>query len=234
MKQIFIFILLAVFTTAWANAQNKTEKRSTNPFSEISLRVDAMLYIEQGDEHSITITANDQTLDKIIVEVNDGKLVIRFGFEDRWMSNFKPGKIEIHVVAKNIYNLSVQGSGNIYAEKELESHTLEINIAGSGDIKLNNLKCDKVDATITGSGDIVIEGESKGREIEILIAGSGDVMTSAFEAEVAYVKIAGSGDCEVNASQFLEVNIYGSGDVKYTGAPSIKSQIAGSGSVYQK
>lgn len=231
-KLIFLIILSVIAVTT--NAQNRTVKRSTNPFSEVSLRVDADLYIEQGDEHSIEITADDKTLDKIIVEVNEDKLIIRFSFEDRWMSDFKPGHMEIHVTTKNIYELSVQGSGNIYAQKPLETHTLELYIAGSGDIQLSNVICDKIDATIAGSGDIVFNGKSTGREIEILVAGSGDVIASDFEAEVAYVKIAGSGDCEVNASKFLEVNVYGSGDVKYLGEPNIKSQVAGSGRVYQK
>lgn len=234
MKRILLFLCIALLSINWANAQTRTEKRSTNPFSAVSLRVAADLYIEQGDENSIEITASDETLDKIIVEVNDDKLIIRFSFEDRWISDFKPSKMEIHVVTKTIYELSVQGSGNIYAENPIETHTLDLNIAGSGDIKLAAVKSDKIDATVTGSGDIIFNGESEGREIEILVAGSGDVIASDFAAEVAYIKIAGSGNCEVNASKFLEVNVYGSGDVKYIGEPDIKSSIAGSGRIYQK
>ena len=234
MKQILLLVILSVFTVSWATAETRTEKRNTNPFSEVSLRVSADLYIEQGDEHSIEITANDETLRKIIVEVNDDKLVIRFSWEDLLFKDFKPGHMEIHVVTKNIYGLNVQGSGNIYSEKPIATQSLELNIAGSGDIKMGSIACDKIDATITGSGDIVFEGASKGREIEILIAGSGDVVASDFETETAYIKIAGSGDSEVNASDFLDVSIYGSGDVKYVGQPSIKSHIAGSGRVFQK
>lgn len=234
MKQILLITILSVLSFGWAKAETRTEKRNTNPFSEVSLRVNADLFIEQGDEHSIEITASDEALRKIIVEVDDDKLVIRFSWEDILFKDFKPGHMEIHVVMKNVYGLSVQGSGNIYAENPIETHTLELNIAGSGDIKMGNVHCDKIDADIAGSGDIVFDGDSEGREIEIMIAGSGDVVASDFKAEAAYVKIAGSGDSEVNASEYLDVSIYGSGDVRYVGEPSVKSHVAGSGRIYQK
>lgn len=234
MKTILLFIVISALICNLGNAQNRTEKRNTNPFTDVSLRVSANLYIEQGDEHSIEITASERTLDKIIVEVNEGKLIIRFSFEDRWINDFNPGPIDIRVVTKNIYLLSLQGSGNIYVEKPIETHTLELNVSGSGDIKLSGVKCDKIDATITGSGDIVFDGHSAGKQIEILIAGSGDVKASEFEAEAAYIKIAGSGDSEVSASHFLDVSIYGSGNVRYNGDPSIKQQISGSGRVSKK
>ena len=234
MKQILLFVILTVFTVGWATAEERTEKRNTNPFSEVSLRVSADLFIEQGDEYSVQITAKEETLQKIIVEVNDDKLIIRFSWEDILFKDFHPGHMEIHVVTKNIYGLSVQGSGNIYATKPIETHTLELNIAGSGDIKLTSVNCDKIDASVAGSGDIVFDGESKGREIEINIAGSGDVKAADFKAEAAYVKIAGSGDCEVNSSDFIDISIYGSGDVRYIGEPNVKSKVAGSGRIYQK
>lgn len=234
MKKLLLFTFILVSTLGISRAEERTEKRNTNPFSEVSLRVNADLYIEQGDEQSVQITASDEALNKIIVEVNDDKLIIRFSWEDMLFHDFNPGHMEIRVVTKNIYALTVQGSGTIYAEKPIETHSLELNIAGSGDIKLSQVNCDKIDATVTGSGDIVIDGPSKGREIEILIAGSGDVEAADFESEVAYVKIAGSGDCDVNVSEFLDVNIYGSGDVKYQGEPNIKSKVAGSGRVYKK
>ena len=234
MKQIFLIICISLLGLGFAKAETKTEKRNTNPFSEISLRVAANLNVIQGSEHSVEITANERTLDKIIVEINNNKLVIRFSFEDRWMSDFKPGSIEINVVTPDINMLSLQGSGNIYAEDKIETHSLDLNIEGFGDIKLSNVKCDRIEADIAGSGDIILSGKSKIREIEIDIAGSGDVIAYQLETENAYVNIAGSGDCEINVETYLDVKIFGSGDVTYKGNPQINSNVAGSGHVHKK
>ena len=234
MKHLILIFCICLFASNSFASEIETEKRETDPFSEISLRVSANLYIEQGDEHSISISANQKTLDKIIVEINNGKMIVRFSWEDRLFNDFKPGKIDIHVSTKTIKKLSIQGSGNIIAENPFTSRNLHLNISGSGDIKLASFSCERIEANISGSGDIILEGNSSGKEIDITIAGSGDVFASDFEAEAAYVKIAGSGDCEINVSNYLDVAIYGSGDVVYKGEPSLKEKIAGSGRIHRK
>lgn len=234
MKYFLLLTCIIVLSIVTAKAETKTEKREINPFTNISLRVAGNLYLEQGEEHSISITANERTLDKIIIEINNGKLVIKFSIEDRWFNNFRPGPIDIHVVTKDIDLLSIQGSGNIYAEKAIRTHYLNLNIAGSGDIKLSRTKCERVKASISGSGDIILAGKSTGSEIDINIAGSGDVIANQFEAEAGYIRIAGSGNCEVYVTKHLEVSIFGSGDVIYKGDPIIKENIAGSGSTYKR
>lgn len=192
------------------------------------------MHVQQGDEHSIEITAREKTLDKIIVEIDDDKLIIRFSFEDRWMSNFEPGTIEINVVTPEIEMLSVQGSGDIYAEGLIETFKMELNVAGSGDIKLSKLDCEVLDADIAGSGDIVLSGKSTAREMDINIAGSGDIVAHQFKVETAEVKIAGSGDCEVFVTDRLDVKIFGSGDVIYKGDPHVNSNISGSGKIHKR
>lgn len=234
MKTMLSIMILFCCFVYHAKAQEITHQRNTAPFTDISLRVPANLYVQQGNEHTIEIKATQSTLDKLIVEVTENKLVLRFSFEDRWINDFNPGPIDIRVVTPSIYGLSVMGSGNIYAQKSIDTHTLELNIAGSGDIHLEELHCDQTEATITGSGDVVFDGPSSGKQIKILVAGSGDVKASLFEVESAFIKIAGSGDCEVAVSQYLDVNIYGSGDVDYRGDPRVKSNIAGSGRVSKK
>jgi len=213
-------------------AQVRTEKRETNLFSEVSLRVDANLYVYQGNESSIEITGNDESLDKIIVEVNGRKLIIRFSFEDRWMSEFKPEKLEIKVISPDISSLAIQGAGNIYAKDTINTNFLDLNIAGSGDITLNQVVCERIEANISGSGDIKITGKATAKEIELDIAGSGDLVSPELSVGAARILIAGSGDCELQVSDYLDAKIFGSGDIKYKGTPTVKSSISGSGKVH--
>lgn len=234
MKQTLLFLGILLLSATITRAESRTEKRNTNSFTEISLRVAANLFVEQGDEHSVEITASETTLNKIIVEIDDDKLIIRFSLEDRWINDFTPGPIDIRVVTKRINELNVQGSGNIYASGLIETNSLDLMVAGSGDIKLSDVSCDNLEADIAGSGDIIISGSKVCREMDVNIAGSGDMIAYQFETETAYVKIAGSGDCEVFATNHLDVKVFGSGDITYKGDPTIKSQISGSGSVRMK
>lgn len=232
MNYLKVAILVFAFILTHEILLAKNEKRGIDQFNEISLRVAANLYLEQGAEPGIDITADERTLDKLIIENIDQKLIIRFSFEDQWLRNFDPGKIEIHVTTIDINELNVQGSGNIIAENEIKTNKLGLNIAGSGDIKLSNLNCESIKANITGSGDMILAGSEVVNSLDINIAGSGDVMAQQLKAKAGYIRIAGSGDCDLSVSDFLDAKVVGSGDIIYTGKPMIRSSITGSGKIH--
>jgi hypothetical protein len=233
MKKVFVLTALIVLFSQLANAHDESEKRELSPFREVSLRISANLYVEQGDHSQIEMIADQETLDKIIVEVIDHKLIIRFSFEDMWFNGFNPGHVTLKIVTPDIESLSVAGSGNIIAEKPIESRVIELFIAGSGDIKIANLKCERIEAEITGSGDIIVSGEEPAREIELKIAGSGNLKANQLKAEYGKIWIAGSGSCDVSVSHLLDAKILGSGDIRYEGTPTINSMISGSGRIHK-
>jgi len=233
MKKVFILTALILLLTQLANAKDESETRELSPFREVSLRISANLYIEQGSQSKIEMTADQETLDKIIVEVVDHKLIIRFSVEDMFFNDFNPGHVTLKVITPEIESLSVAGSGNIIAEKTIDSRVIELFIAGSGDIKIANLKCERLEADITGSGDIIVSGEKPAREIVLKIAGSGNLKANQLEAEYGKFWIAGSGNCDVSITHLIDAKILGSGDIRYTGNPTIESSVAGSGKVHK-
>ena len=234
MNHLRIVLIACVFFFLQSNGYAKNEKRAIAPFDKISLRVAANLYLEQGNEPNIEITASELTIDKLIIENIDHKLIIRFSLEDQLFHNFDPGKIEIHVTTDEIRELNVQGSGNIIAESTIKTFGLELNIAGSGDIKLSDVRCEKLKANITGSGDIIVSGKDEVNALDINIAGSGDVMAYQLNAKSGYIRIAGSGDCDVSIFDYLDAKVLGSGDITYKGTPMIRSSVTGSGKIHNK
>jgi hypothetical protein len=231
MKKVFILTTLIVLFSQLANASDITEKRELSPFREVSLRIAANLSIEQGANSRIEMTSDQETLDKIIIEVIDHKLIIRFNLEDMLFSDFNPEHVTLKLVTPTIESLSIAGSGNIIAEKTINSRVIELYITGSGDIKIANLKCERMEADIAGSGDIIVSGAEIAREIELKIAGSGNLKAYQLKAEYGKIWIAGSGNCEVSISQLLDAKILGSGDIRYLGGPTINSIVSGSGKI---
>ncbi len=222
-------LLIGILVINPAFADN--EKRDVSSFSKISLRVPGKLYVTQGNSQSIRIEAKSETLERIITEVRNDALVIRFPKENNFWNRFKPGEITIHVTCPDIEGLAVSGSGDIYAEDDIKTDDINLAISGSGDIKIKELIAESVKASISGSGDITILGGGTADELSISISGSGDVKTSHFEAEDVEIRVSGSGDTSVNATKTLKVKVAGSGDVYYRGNPQINSSVAGSGSI---
>jgi hypothetical protein len=231
-KIVLLAIIIAVLVCSAFEGKAK-EKRELRPFSEISLRLSANLYVEQAEESSVEIDARQDVIDRMIIEIVDRKLIIRFSYEDMIFGNVIPGKISIHVKSPDIDMLSVAGSGNIMVGAPIETRVMELFIAGSGDIKIADLSCHRLKAEITGSGNIIVSGNKGIRDIEMMIAGSGNIKASQLESEYGKIRIAGSGVCELAVKEYLDAMVVGAGDIRYKGSPELKSSISGSGRIYK-
>lgn len=231
MKTRLATFILAVFTLIGFKALAEEQTRKVDPFSEISLRIGAKVHLEQGAKQNLEIVAKPSTLEQILTEVKDGKLIIRFPNKDYFWKTFQPGEITIYITTPEINGLGVSGSGDIIAEGTIKTKVLDLGVSGSGNIKLSELAAQQVKGTISGSGDIVLAGKDAAQDLGITISGSGSLKAMAYSADDVSVKISGSGNVDIEANKNLYVRIAGSGNVTYKGRPLIDQSIAGSGKV---
>lgn len=231
--RVFLVTLL-VLCVGYAQAQ-KIEKRDLEPFSELTLKIEAQLHFVQDDEQSVEIkVAKASTMSKIITEVKDRELVVRFRNNDRWFKDWEPGKIDIYVTAPNIESLNVAGSGSIKVEDDLNARIIDLNLNGSGDITVDNLVTEKINTLITGSGSIKVKQCTEVKDFKATISGSGDFFGLAVPTDKAKIKISGSGVCEITCNGKIDATIVGSGKVLYNGNPDIDTKIVGKGKVTLK
>jgi hypothetical protein len=203
-----------------------TKEYPVQKFTKLSVSIKAKIYIEQGENRSVDIQAEDKVLEKITVENKGDELQIKCEH---------PGKIDSPVVIKittpELNGISLAGSSELFIEKTFKTDYMNLDLAGSGTMKINDLQAGKVTGSIAGSGDIYLAGGGEGSSEDFSIAGSGKVDALGFNASKVSIEIAGSGDCHVMAKQNLVVSIAGSGNVYYKGTPVLKSEVAGSGKV---
>ncbi len=231
MKTKFLFLslfLLGIFTFNTVTAEE--EKRDISAFSEISLGIEAKLYLTQGSSQSVRVVAKSSTLEDIITEVKNRKLTIRFPNKNIFKRNYNPGKIDIYITVPDISALGVSGSGNIIIE-DLESRILDLSVSGSGDIDIDDLDTEKLKASISGSGNISVGEGGIAEELSVSISGSGNFSGKQFEADKVTVRTSGSGNCSVTSNGSIKASIAGSGNIYYSGNPSIDASVAGSGKV---
>ncbi len=224
-------IILIAFILTGIQVQAEEQNRKVDPFTEISLRIGAKLHLEQGAKQNLEIVAKSSTLDEIVTEVKDGKLIIRFPNKDYFWKTFQPGEITIYITTPEINGLGVSGSGDIIAENDIKTKILDLGVSGSGNIRLSELSAERVKAAISGSGDIVLAGKAAAQDLSVAISGSGNFKGFDFSADDVSVKIAGSGNVDIEANKNLYVRLAGSGNVTYKGKPMIDQSIAGSGKV---
>jgi hypothetical protein len=203
-----------------------TQTRELATFTSIAVAGSAEVDVVVGGPPSVRITIDDNLLQYVITEVDDGTLEIHMSDEFNYD---RSARLRAEVVAPSLDGISVAGSGSVEIRGVETSH-FGASIAGSGTVAIHDVQTNHFDASIAGSGDLRVDGRTE--TLEVSISGSGDVDTLALRSQRVEVSIAGSGDVLVNASEDLDVSVAGSGDVGYRGDPKISRSILGSGSVY--
>lgn len=229
--QIVLAFLLFVVSVHDLSAQQRTVKYDLAAFTEISVRNNANVILVQGTDQSVTATAREETIGKLVVEVKDRKLIVRYPTNTWFDSRWNPGDVTIHVTMPQIDDLSVAGTGSISAGGLITSRIIDCLVSGSGFISITNLKAEKITSRLSGTGHLQLAGEEVVSEYKLSLSGPGGVKSSGIKAQNVNVLISGSGSCTVHAIENLNCKIAGSGSVTYYGNPAIETTIVGSGTV---
>ncbi|CAM4195468.1 head GIN domain-containing protein [Zobellia roscoffensis] len=182
-----------------------------------------------GSEGELTIKGEENLLEYIITEVENGKLVIKVQKGVNLKPSLRNNSILIKVPVESIDALSLSGSGDIVGRTTLKTPRLKTSMSGSGDITLD-VDTDTMVATMSGSGDMNLSGNT--RDFEATISGSGDIKAYDLIADNVEATVSGSADIKVTANEKLKARVSGSGDINYRGNPKkVDTKTSGSGDV---
>jgi Putative auto-transporter adhesin, head GIN domain len=236
MKKIIagLLIMSAVF---FANAQKtivndaNAEKREIPAFTGISVSGGIDIYITQGSEDGIAVSAADPKYrDRIKTEVKDGLLKIWYESNGNgWNWNSGNKKLRAYISFKNINELHASGSSDVYISGVLKASTLNLRLSGSSDLKgavdIENLK-----AGMSGASDITISG--KVGSLDIDASGSSDFKDFDLVAQNCEAHVSGSSDIQITVEKELNASASGSSDIRIKGNGVIKKMsTSGSSSI---
>lgn len=250
-KQALLLSMLLLCSVLVAQSQTK-ETRNTGTFTKVSFRVPGKLYLRQGSPEKVVIEGKKEIIKEIETEVEGSRLVIKT--EDKWDWNWgDDDEVIVYITMKNIEGLSVGGSGDLIGETKIVTDDINLNVSGSGSMKVEVDASGDMEGDVSGSGDIEVRG--KCRSFSSDVSGSGKAIVSLSIVEKADFGVSGSGKIEANGSASMvstsisgsgkvlaanletnscEVRISGSGDVEINVKNELDAIISGSGSVRYK
>lgn len=251
MKKLFL-TLFFLSSVCLVFAQTK-ETRNVGTFTKIAFRMPGKLYLRQGSPQKVEIEGKKDVLEDLETSVEGGKLEI--GKEKKWSNwNWRDGdEITVWITVKDIDAVSVSGSGDIIGENKIVTVDLDLNVSGSGNMKIEADASGDVEGDVSGSGDLILKGKCKSFDSDV--SGSGKVVLAMTIAEVADFGISGSGKIQASGSAAIvktsisgsgkvlaadletnrcEIRISGSGDVEINVKNEIDATISGSGTVSYK
>lgn len=200
-------------------------------FQEIEVAGSYDVTVRTGGNPAVAAAGPQKLLEHTIVEVRDGKLVIRpeerHGFSGFHFGSHDGAKFTVTV--PQLRAAATAGSGDIHID-QVRGDAFSGSVGGSGGIELGKVEVKTLNFAIGGSGSVkASSGTAQTAQYDI--GGSGEIEAAGVQAQQAQISIAGSGSVEANAKSTAEVSVMGSGDASVTGGAKCNVTKAGSGSV---
>ena len=239
MRKSFAAALIAASAATSACGQARSEdggptiakNYQIGSFDRIEVGGPFNVQVRTGASPSVSARGPQKMLEHMVVEVRDGELVIRTErrkglFDSGWHYR---GNVDVTVTVPSLRGAAIAGSGGIKVN-QVRGDAFKGSVAGSGGLEVGALDVRRLELAVAGSGGVkAVNGRAQ--EASFDIAGSGDIDARNVQAQTASVSIAGSGNVAANATGTASVSIMGSGDVEVTGGAKCSVSKAGSGDV---
>jgi len=207
---------------------SKTETRDLPEFTAIRIDYPAEIYIQQGEKQSVTISADDNLLPQLRMNVSGGVLTLTSN-ESSFRRRVNPTMpVEIEITVKDLREISYPTAGRVRIE-DFQTDALKINVDGAGELFLVDVTIGRLAVDLNGAGSVAADGT--GDSLVLRVDGVGSFRGADLSVGTAQVTINGAGSATVWVKERLTVDINGIGSVNYYGSPTVHQNVGGLGSV---
>ena len=238
MKRIFLSLVVLLSLHVFAqndqviNDANVQKRTLSGTFSSISVTDGIELYLTQGDEESIAISASDDKyLERYKTEVDNGTLKIYYDNKGvNWTGNEKR-KLKAYVSFKTLQKLHGSGGANVKMKSKLNSDKMEYTFT-SGSRFTGEVNVNQMDVVQNSGADIKITGKADNLKVDV----SSGAIFKGYELTVDYcdAKATSGGAVRINVNKELTVKANSGGGIRYKGTGVIKDMNVNSGGNVKK
>jgi len=207
------------------------EVRKATDFKEIEVSGAIDLYLSQGSEEAVAVSAGaDEVRDRIKTEVRNGVLHIFFDTKGWNWRSWSNSKMKAYVTFKDLKRVEATGACNVKTTGTIKVADLRIELSGASDFT-GTVQTEKLVVDASGASNAKLYGNATRAEIDA----SGACSIRAFDLKVDYCKVEASGasgirihvNKELSAEASGGSNIYYRGeglirDISTSGAASVK------------
>ncbi len=220
--KILLIAVLCLGTLNTANAQRKrlkgsgdvkTETRIVKDFTGVSTSTAIDIYLSQGDKFEVIVEADENLLQYIVTEVDNG--VLKVGFEKGLNIIWSEKKI-VHVTMKDVDYIRASSAGDVIGQTRINAENLKIRTSSAGDVKLE-VYAKSLDLSTSSSGDITLSGTAD--YLEASTSSAGDIKAFELTVKEADISASSAGDVKITVTDRLHARASSAGDIQYRGNP---------------
>jgi hypothetical protein len=236
MKKSLLALYVLLICSACHSQQPKTindqnaEPRSVSSFHAIRSEDGIDLYLTQGNEEAVAVSASRiEYRDKIVTRVENG--VLRIYYNDNWRFGWRDRKLRAYVSFKTLDALEGSGGSDIIVNGVIKTSSLKMDISGGSDFA-GAVDVSELHIEQSGGSDVDIKGIAS--KLWINASGGSDFGGYGLSAEYATISASGGSDAQITVTKELTADATGGSDIDYKGAAVIKNKSSSGGSSVSK
>jgi hypothetical protein len=226
MKRVFLslsllLLTLAVFAQQKINDAN-AETREAKNFTAISVSNAFDVYLLQGNEDAVAVSASEQKYkDKIKVEVKDGVLRISYDEDGKFWKRLTGNmKLKAYISFKAVNKITASGACDIHMQGKITADDLAINLSGASDWKNGEVNANKLTVNLSGASDMTVTGSTK--DLKIDASGACSFKSWDLAADNCNVQASGASNVSFTVNKELNAHASGASSIHYKGEGVIK------------
>ena len=207
------------------NGNVVTEERTVSAdFTEVRGSSGLDVYLSQGDENKIVVEADENLLQYIETDVENGKLIVTTSHNIGQSESKK-----VYVTYKQLNSIEASSGADVMGNSVIKSENLSLKSSSGAELKVEVFSKDLTAKTSSGS-DMEISGKASSLNAD---ASSGSELDAKELLVINCNAEASSGaGITVNVKEKLETHVGSGGNIDYYGNPiSVNSNKSHSGSV---
>ncbi|WP_404710680.1 head GIN domain-containing protein [Sphingomonas sp. MMS24-J13] len=226
----FLFVILASATMFGAtSAEAAARNFPIGGFSRIQSNVPFTVHVHTGAAPSARAQGPQDALDRLIVDVVNGELVIRSKPGSWWSAwNWHRERAFIDVTVPMLTAATLSGPGDLTID-QIRTRDFNATLRGPGDLTIDAIDTGDATLTLDGPGDLTVKGRAA--TAHITLRGPGDVRASGLTVRDATVNLTGPGDVALGATGVVNGALSGPGDIAIHGGARCQISKHGPGDV---
>ena len=197
-------------------------------FTKVAAGSAFQVEITQGDGYSVSVTVDDNLVDRLDVTKSGDTLRIYL----KPSTSIRNVNMSAKVTMPELTGLDLSGATRTNIAGFSSGKSLDIKVSGAsrlqGDIKSGNARFD-----VSGASTMDLQGSAG--NLDLTVSGASTATLDEFASKNTSVEASGASHATVNASGTLNVEASGASSVTYVGQPAnLKVNTSGASTVRQK
>ncbi len=220
------FILLFAFGLNSTAKKTDNQIRKVRDFNAIKVSSGIDLYLTQANTEKVTIKADQKIIDKIVTKVKDGVLHIYLDKNMSWGWGLNQER-KAYVSFDDLEAISASAGSDVYSENNFKLENLKVDASSGSDIRLDDVKADKIWVATSSGSDAYISGKTS--YLEARASSGSDIHASELISKDCEVRVSSGSDAKVHATVSIKAHASSGGDIRYRGNPKYKDTHESSG-----